>query len=165
MVIIFTDLIDAYSLLIASNVPKNVQMIAQNEFSFSLQWEDVALQDCEKFVNPVSLFFNDNFNLIQSRIIFLGIEMVLFMQWSKLYYNRESLSIMFRKFGDADTHPYSHQVLYYTTIWLLRRLVSTSTEKQSMKQYFSTFSRDHSVSLSVAKEKCLPTTLTAKATF
>ena len=56
MVVIFTDLIDSYSLLIASNVPKNVQMIAQNEFSFSLQREDVTLQNCEKFVNPASLF-------------------------------------------------------------------------------------------------------------
>ena len=69
---------------------------------------------------------------------------------------------MIRKFRDVYTHPYSHQVLYYTTGWLLRRLVSASTERQSMKQYFSTFSRDHAVSLSVAKEKCLPTTLTER---
>ena len=162
MVIIFTDLIDAYSLLIASNVPKNVQMIAQNEFSFSLQREDVALQNCEKFISPATLFFGFNLTIIESRILFLGIEMVLFMQWSKLHYNRESPSIMIRKFGDVYTHPYSHQILYYTTGWLLRRLVCASTEKQNMKKYFSTFSRDHSVSLSVAKEKCLPTTLTER---
>ena len=56
MVIIFTDLIDSYSLLIASNFPKNVQMIAQNEFSFSLQREDVALQNCEKCISPATLF-------------------------------------------------------------------------------------------------------------
>ena len=36
---------------------------------------------------------------------------------------------MIRKFGDVYTHPYSHQVLYYTTGWLLRRLVSASNEK------------------------------------
>ena len=129
MVIIFTDLIDSYSLLIASNVPKNVQMIAQNEFSFSLQREDVTLQNCEKFISPATLFFDFNLTIIESRILFLGIEMVLFMQWSKLHYNRESPSIMIRKFGDVYTHPYSHQILYYTAGWLLRRLVCASTEK------------------------------------
>ena len=69
---------------------------------------------------------------------------------------------MIRKFGDVYTHPYSHQVLYYTTGWLLCRLVSASTEKHSMKQYFANVYRDHSVTLSVAKEKCLPTTLTER---
>ena len=56
--------------------------------------------------------------------------MVLFVQWSKLHYNRESTSIMIFKFGDIYTHPYSRQILYYTTGWLLRRLVCASTEKQ-----------------------------------
>ena len=58
MVVIFTDLIDSYSLIITSNVPKNFQINAQTEFSFSLQREDVALKDCEKFVSPVLLFWD-----------------------------------------------------------------------------------------------------------
>ena len=60
MVTIFTDLIDLYSLLIVSNFPKNVQMIAQTEFSFSLQQEDVALKNREKFVSPVAFFKDFN---------------------------------------------------------------------------------------------------------
>ena len=60
MVAIFTDLIDSYSLLIELNVPKNVQMVAQTEFSFSLQREDVALKNCEKFVSPTTLFLDSN---------------------------------------------------------------------------------------------------------
>ena len=91
--------------------------------------------------------------------------MVLFMQWSKLYYNKERPSIMIRKSSDVYTRPYSHQILYYTTSWLLRRLVCASTEKQSMKKYFASFSRGHSVTLSIAKETWLPTALTERRQF
>ena len=69
---------------------------------------------------------------------------------------------MIRKFGDVYTHPYSHQTLYYTTSLLIRRLVCAFAEKKFMKKYFASFSREHSVTLSVAKEKCLPTTLSKR---
>ena len=60
MVAVFTDLTDSHSLLIALNVPKNVQMVAHTEFSVSLQREDVALKNCEKFVSPATLFLDFN---------------------------------------------------------------------------------------------------------
>ena len=88
--------------------------------------------------------------------------MVLFIQWSKLHYNKEILFIIIRKFSDIYTDPCFRQILHYTTGWLLRRLVCVSTEKQNMKEYFTSFSRDHSVMLCVAKVKCLPTTLTER---
>ena len=48
-----------------------------------------------------------------------------------------------------------YPILYYTTSWLLRRLVCVSTVKRIRKESFISLSRNYFVTLNIAKEKWL----------
>ena len=68
----------------------------------------------------VSLVFDFQIDRTDSRMILLGIEMVLFLNWSRLHYTKDNQSVAI--ILSFETNPYSMDILYYTAGWILQHL-------------------------------------------
>ena len=102
----------------------------------------------------MSLLFKFQIDSVDSRIPFLEIEMVLFLNWSKSHYMKDNPSviiIVIRK-----KNPYSMNILYYTTGWILQHLSKAKKEKASSKHLFLEFANYKAISLEDTERAGLP---------
>ena len=68
----------------------------------------------------MSLVSDFQIDRTDSRISLLGIEMVLFLNMSKLHYTKDNPSVII--ILSFETIPHSMDILYYTAGWILQRL-------------------------------------------
>ena len=101
------------------------------------------------------LVFDFQIDRTDSRMLLLGIEMVLFLNWSKLHYTKDNPSVTI--ILSFETNPYSMDILYYTAGWILQRLSKAKTEKASSKHLFLEFANSNAMTLEDAEIAGLPT--------
>ena len=89
----------------------------------------------------------------------LAQEMVLFVDWSHLYYSRDHPAIIIIPPNEIEIHPYSTDILYYTAGFILQRLSVAKTEKGSFRYWFTTFAESNTMLLEDTIDEGPPTSI------
>ena len=89
----------------------------------------------------MSLVFDFQIDRTGSRMLLLGLEMVLFLNWSKLHYTKDNPSVTI--ILSFEMNSYSMDILYYTEGWIVQRLSKEKIEKAFSKHLFLEFSNSN----------------------
>jgi hypothetical protein len=116
-------------------------------------------QNSSKAVHLLLLILDFSITNIQARIIYYSIEMVIFYKWAHLQYSRTRPSIVINETDQFSVDKYSTGVLYYTTGWILQRLIFDKSEKKIIQLVFGEFADCHCLSCDDAKSANLPVEL------
>ena len=137
------------------NIPKPLGMLDCSEFSFVIEREKMFRNVFSNWESVMSLVFNFQIDRTDPMMLLLRIEMVLFLNWSKLHYTKDNPSVTI--ILSLETNPYSMDILYYTEGWILQRLSKEKTEKASSKHLFLEFANSNTMTLEDAEIAGLPT--------
>ena len=137
------------------NIPKPLGMLDCSEFSFVIEREKMFRNVFSNWESVMPLVFNFQIDRTDPMMLLLRIEMVLFLNWSKLHYTKDNPSVTI--ILSFETNPYSMDILYYTAGWILQRLSKAKTEKASSKHLFLEFANSNAMTLEDAEIAGLPT--------
>ena len=99
---------------------QNLGMLDRSEFLFVIEREKMIRNVFSDWESVMFLVFDFQIDRTDSRMLLLGIEMVLFLNWSKFHYTKDNPSVTITL--SFETNPYSMDILYYTAGWILQRL-------------------------------------------
>ena len=146
--------------MISENIPKNLRMIDKTEFVFVVEREKMIRSLHSNWEHLLFLSFDFQVDKISTRKLLVAIEMILFIDWSRLYYSRDNPSIIIIILpNEIEIHPYSTDILYYTTDFVLQGLFVTKTEKESFRYWCTTFAESSTMLLDDAIDEGLPTSI------
>ena len=107
------------------NIPKPLGMLDCIEFSFVIEREKMIRNVFSNWESVMSLVLNFQIDRTDPMMLLLRIEMMLFLNWSKLHYTKDDPSVTI--ILSLETNPYSMDILYYTEGWILQRLPKEKT--------------------------------------
>ena len=84
---------------------------------------------------------------LSARNSLLVIEIVLFMDWYKLHHSRYHLFVVVTPPNEIEIHPYSTDILYNTTSFILQRISIIKIEKGSSQRWLYTFAESNTILL------------------
>ena len=128
------DIIFSYATIISENVQKNLGIIDKTKFLFVVERENMIRSLHSNWEHLLFLLFDFQIDKLSAKRLLVVIEMVLFIDWSHLHYSRDHPSIIIIiPPNEIEIHPYSTDILYYTTGFILQRLFVAKIEKGSFK--------------------------------